>query len=190
MQADFVTRQLSDLINDIDTAFTRSSLNNAVIQEQFFVEVFLPLFAGDPNPVHPATPEMWLNVAHGPFNEVSVINAKNELLFTVPPLFSQSAIKPLDGSRQDARMPSLSDAVYAARMYAGRGADAVQNVVAHELRNRAFMFNAKDVNQEHLERWNAIFARYNRAPLTPSTVTTSTPHADDIARDSTEFDPV
>jgi hypothetical protein len=192
MPNDLLTQRLSDLIDDVDKSFTRSTAAHAVIQENFFVEVFLPIFAGDENPLHAATPEMWMRLAHGPFNEVTVVNPQSEVLFVVPPLYSQSAIKPLDGTGKGSRMPSLSAAVESARMYASQGPNAVHNVIAHELGQRAFMFNVQGMDQDHIARWNAIFARYNR-PLLPIKATpnsTPTTHADNIARDSTDIDPL
>lgn len=192
MANDLLTQQLADLINDVDQSFTHSTAAHAVIPENFFVEVFLPIFAGDENPPHKATPEMWMRVARGPFNEVTVVNPQNEVLFIVPALYSQSAIKPLDGTGKAARMPSISDAVNAARMYASQGPNAMHNMIAHELGQRAFMFNVQNMDQDHINRWNAIFARYDR-PLLPTkaaSTNTSTTHADNIARDSTEFDPL
>jgi hypothetical protein len=193
MHLDPVTRDLTRLIDDIDQNFTRASINNAVVLESFFVEVFLPMFAGDANPPHKVTPEMWMNVARGPFNEVTVVNAANEVLFTVPALCSQEAIKPLDGTRQDAHMPSLSGPLQAASMYAGHGQNAVQNFIARELTSRAFMFRTNTMSQPNIERWNAIFTRYNR-PLLPTTATAAaaatSSHADHLSRDSDEFDPL
>lgn len=188
---DPLTQNLSDLIEDVAASFTQSTASQRVIQESFFLGIFLPMFAGDENPVHKATPEMWYNVAHGPFNEVTVVDAQGQFLFSVPALASQSAIKPLDGTGPSARMSTVTDMIRTARLYSARGPQVVDGIIRTELDKRAFLFEQSEMSQENIARWNAIFARYDR-PLLPinATLTPSSSTHVDPARDSTEFDPI
>lgn len=191
--ADITAVQLSDLIDDVTADFTATSTVHLAIAEQFFVDVFLPMFAGDEHAPWGATPNMWVNMAKGPFNEVNVVNTQGELLFAVPAMVSQNAIKAIDGTGASARMQTVGNMVEMAKMYANRGPMAVQNVIKSELDKRSFLFADKNISAENIRRWNEIFTRYNR-PLLPTiaTATASTPstHAHHIARDSTEFDPL
>jgi len=189
---DPVTDHLNDLILDVEEAFTNDTSNQRVLAESFFVGVFLPLFAGDENPLHKATPQMWMNVANGPFNEVAVVDAEGTLLYRVPALASQAAIKPLDGTGQSAHMSTVSNMVQTARLYANRGPNVVQHLIAEEMGKRSFMFNQKEMSAEHIQRWNEIFARYDRPllPVTAAAAQLTSSHADNPARDSTDFDAI
>jgi hypothetical protein len=189
---DPVTEHLNDLILEVEEDFTNDKSHQVVLAESFFVGVFLPMFAGDENPQHKVTPEMWMNLAHGPFNEVTVLNDRNEMLFVVPPLASQDAIKPLDGTGQAAHMTTVTDMVKTARLYANRGTNVVQHFIADEMNKRSFMFNEKAMSADHIRRWNEIFARYDRPllPVSGLAEQTTPSHAANITRDSTDFDPI
>jgi hypothetical protein len=187
---DPLTERLNDLILDVEAQFTTDASNQAVVSEVLFVNVFLPMFASDENPHHKATPEMWMNLAHGPFNEVTVCDQEHRVLFHVPPLASQDAIKPLDGTGPSARMQTVTDMVQTARLYANRGPNVLEHFILQEMDRRSFMFNEKTMSADHIRRWNEIFTRYNR-PLLPVAATaeqTTSTNATNLARDSTEFD--
>jgi hypothetical protein len=183
-------QSLFDMIKEVSHDLTTSTANRVHLREDYFVNIFLPMFCGEvnPNTSTPITPEMWFNLARGPFNEVTVVDMKGAELFVVPPFFTQAAINPLDGTGKAATMPSVTDMLMTARMHAPRGAAAAENYMANEMDRRSFMFNKDIDNSENIGRWNEIYKRYGREPI-PTNATQSTQPANvDIARDSSEFD--
>jgi hypothetical protein len=189
---DFITQSLNDLLKDLEDNLVNDKSGQRVIAESFFVGVFLPMFAGDENPQHKATPEMWFNVARSAFNEVTVVSDGGGFLFDVPALASQDAIKPLDGTGKDANMQTVTDMITTARLYAQRGPNVMQGIIANEMDKRSFLFKEAQMSADHIRRWNEIFARYDRPllPVTGAVATNTTNHAYDPARDSTDFEPL
>lgn len=184
-------QRLAETIADVTAELTNSSDNKAQIGEDFFVKVFLRMFAGEPEYMERVKPEMWFNVAHGPFNEVTVVDAKGQPLFDVPAYFSQKVVNPLDGTGKAASLPSITDMVKTANHHAFRGAGAGDAYLLQELERRSFMFNPNADLSEDAKRWNEIFARYGVKPVHQVEPTLKQPEPNvDIARDSSEFDPL
>jgi hypothetical protein len=189
-------QQLADTIQDVFQELVVSDANVEKIPEDFFVKVFLPMFAGDKEAMARVTPEMWFNLAKGPFNEVAVIDGRGTELFRVPPFYSQKVIKPLDGTGKAAHMPTIADVVKSANNHAFRGPGLGDAYLSQELAARSFMFDPDaDVSDDN-RRWGEIFARYKDV-LASRGITVAqpkptglnpTPTNVDIARDSTEFD--
>ena len=175
---------IEEVTNDLSVAPAK-----VVLREDFFVNVFLQMFAGKPDKETKVSPHMWISAAKGPFNEVTVVDNQGHFLYDVPAYFSDKAIKPLDGTGKDARMPTVTDMISHAKQYANRGAAVVEGFILQELDNRSFMFNKGVDNSETIARWNAIFARYGIKPIgQTSTVNQHAANPDNIARDSTDFD--
>lgn len=182
-------QRLADTIEEVTADLTNSTANIEVIREDFFVNVFLPMFSGTAQGEQTrVTPEMWFNVAHGPFNEVTVVNAQNEPLFNVPPYFSPDVIKPLDGTGKAAGLPTITDMVKQAQHHAFRGPGLGDAFLLQELERRSFMFDPNADLSEDNKRWNEIFARYGVKPVQPEQPLNHVPANADITRDSTDFE--
>lgn len=184
-------QRLSDTITELGKEFIEPIVGDVpTITEDFFVRVFLPMFAGDEVLPYPVTNGMWLNVSHSPFNEVRVINAGGHHIFNVPPLLDQSMIKPLDGTGVAKDLPSITDMLTRARLVGKQGANAMNRYLKEELERRNFMFSESG-NVDIGARWIEIFKRYNRVENTGAVAPGQTPSAARPAdHDSSEFDPL
>lgn len=181
-------QRLADEIKELGPLLSNPTLNRAVLSEENFVKVFLPMFAGLPTAHPDITPNTWLNVARGPFNEVTVVDAKGVKLFDVPPYFAQDHSKPLDGTGPDAHMPSVSNMLMNARLLSSRGPTAMQNYIDSEMDRRKHMFGNEGDHTGDIVRWNEIFKRYNLPEI--SLTAQAQNNNVDPTRDSQEFDPL
>lgn len=137
----------------------------ATMDEHRFVSIFLPMFAGDAVQhyrEHGAHIGTWHMFAGSPFKEVRVIDNQGVELFRVPPIFNDTAIKPLDGTGQSEGIPSIADMLMRADMIAKQGPLAYEQYMQSELGRRSFMFTDENDESQYIQRWNAIFQRYNR----------------------------
>lgn len=168
------------------------------VDERRFVAVFLPMFAGDaeqPYLNHGANIDTWRKIAGGPNKEVVIIADNGGELFRVPPLFDMEALQPLGTTNIGRGIPSISDMLARANLIAKQGKRAYDTFVEDELARRSFMFSDKKHEDEYIERWNAIFTRYNR-PLISKTPTGSATIVDQnnngrpTNSDGDEFEPV
>lgn len=183
-------QRLLDTITDVTAELTNAP-SPTVINEDFFVRVFLRMFAGEPEYLERVKPEMWFNVSHGPFNEVAVVDAKGNFLYNVPAYFSQAAVKPLDGTGKAEHLPSITDVVRQANHHAFRGVGQGEAFLMQELERRSFMFNVNADVSGDAKRWMEIFERYGVKPVRPVEQTLKQPEPNvDIARDSSEFEPL
>ncbi len=156
-----------------DTAeelFEQFALDDSVelnrIQEPFFVNVFLPFFADGKNPIYPNVDlQMWLNVAHSPYNEVIVTDTAGVELYRVPPLCDKNSFKPLDGKREDRNMPTIFDMTQTMMAIGKQGYQQMMNYFTNELQRRDFMFVKTPDSQAIVQRWNDILARYGRTTV-------------------------
>lgn len=184
-------QQLSDVIADITRDLTHDNNNLVRMPEDFFVNTFLRFFSGEQGLHKNISPETWFNLAHGPFNEVIIINSRGEELYKVPSFYSQDAVIPLTGAGQDANMQSVTNMVITAQMYSARGAVVVDNIIANEMDKRSFMFNTNVDSSAIIDRWNEIFKRYGKPLIQQGAGASSTTVTKvDITRDSSEFDPL
>jgi len=181
-----LAQKIDQITQDLFTAPPKQRM-----REDFFVNVFLQMFAGKPESETKVNGQMWITAAQGPFNEVTVVDAQGNFLFDVPAYFSDKAIKPLDGTGRDAKMQTLTDMIGHAKQYASRGTAVVEGFIAAELDKRSFMFNKDIDNSDSIARWNAIFARYGIKPIDQTlTVNQDAASANNPTRDSTDFDPL
>lgn len=137
-----------------------STSDHARLAERIFVGVFLPFFAGDEKPAYPVTIGHWINVAGSPFASVDVVDAQQQRLFTVPPVFDRSAVQPIQ-SRGTSIQHVVLSAEQLSRMHPTQGA----NYLSAELTRRALVMKVPTSVLAHLETWNAIFTRYGRPPI-------------------------
>lgn len=187
-------QRLMDTITELGREFGEVPPSDIpTIREDFFVRVFLPLFAGDETNPYKVTETMWLNVSFSPFAEVRVVDNQNQELFMVPPLYDRSVVKPMTGAGEERNMPTITDMLARARLVGKQGPVAMNRYLTEELERRNFVVESDGV-KSIAKRWIEIFQRYDRLPKdlnfgTQSTgVQTST--IADIGRDSSEFDPL
>lgn len=130
-----------------------------VIQEEFFVSVFLPYFAGDldekdfPPGISPHT---WLQIAGSPLNKVNVVDRNGNVLFQVPPVRHPAGVS-LFGEKAS---KNFKNQILYAMELAGvsRGAES-QNVLNHALKQK-HIETIEDQREKYLKEWAKIYLRY------------------------------
>ena len=183
------------LSRDVDTILdlfeSSGGLKVPTIDEAMFANVFLPFFANDEVKMYNVTTEMWLRIAHSPYNEVAVINRVGVELLRVPPLFDQKSFKPIDGGPTDPKLPGMFDMMQTAMNFGKQGYASMINYFNNEMSRRNHMFVRAPDADENLRRWNDIFVRYGRKPIELTTANAaSVPVSQSAGFDSQEFDPL
>lgn len=133
---------------------------NNVMAERIFVQVFLPLFAGEPLISPKVCMAMWANKAGSPYRPVDVVDGAGKLLFTVPAIMDRSAVNPAANVRGGI-MHVIATASQL-RQISPQDSDAY---VDSELGSRAMMMQSTPGLMENVKTWNAIMLRYGRKPL-------------------------
>lgn len=93
----------------------------------------------------------WLNEVGSPYNECNVYNSSEELIFTVPALFTRNELMSVDDAY---RLPMLVEqAALRSRVLEKMG----ENFVKTEIEP---LFYPPEVPEEFISRWNTIFKHY------------------------------
>lgn len=137
---------------------------NKKMPEYVFLKAFLPFFCGeetDPEVGHKITEGHWISFAEGAFMPVDVVDANNEVLFTVPPRRDNNSIAPAHVNDMN-NYATVSDQYK--NLAASRPAEANRfHYTMLEERKDALRTNIRTL--EHLYAWNKIFKRYDRPLL-------------------------
>lgn len=153
--------RLSNEIKDISERMEIAADKGLVaLSERIFVNVFLPLFAGDKELMYPVTFNTWSSCAGGPCREVNVVDVSGKILFTVPPLFDRSTVNPTVESNV-----SIAHVVLTAGQYTKIHPVQGVNYLNNELSKRAMLMQTPGNVITNLEIWNNIFIRYGRPPI-------------------------
>jgi hypothetical protein len=157
-------KRLSEEISQISSAI--SSLDREDVRtmpERVFVNIWLPFFADE----KPLRPELkvdfthWVNFVGSPYKSVQVVDADGKELFLVPPLFDRSLINPTGRQGNGSIMDVVAQMKNLALLHPNQGAVFFDK----ELTRRALLMKVPPNIMESLKTWNAIFARYGKAPL-------------------------
>ena len=181
---DFRLQQQLDQIQEISAQLAAGVASDiATLEERIFVEVFLPLFAGDVKLPYPVSLTTWTNYAGSPYRAVNVIDLSGKVLFTVPALYDRTAINPVS----DAAIP-ISHIVATASQYARIHPSQGLYYLDAQLSKRALVMKVPSNVIEDLTTWNAIFVRYNRTPI--MALNTQTSDLDEGDTLEYEFEPM
>jgi len=146
---------IKDSLKEADTDST------ARLEEYIFVNVFLPLFAGDTELMYPqASLAIWANIAGSVYKPVNIVNKNGEVLYTVPPIMNNTVINPISNSKT-----SLAHVVATAKQYSNIHPVQGRNYLMAELTQRATIMNVPKNVLENLHQWNEIFTRYGRPKI-------------------------
>jgi hypothetical protein len=143
----------------------------ARLPEDQFVNVFLPLLAGDTELPYPATIADWISIAGSPYKCVDVFdNSTGEILFRVPPFFDYHGVNPVRniskrGGAGRPDQPAFTDIIATAANLAGLHANQARAFVEQSLRSRAKLMDSNVLLARHVLQFNAILKRYGRKPL-------------------------
>jgi hypothetical protein len=158
-QAAFILRVAADLNQIAEENIQR-------LPEPIFVEVFLPLFAGE-ELKYPkeSTIAGWISIAGTPYKEVDIYDpATNKVLFRCPALFDYNGVNPVRnvadrGARPIAEIVSMAGEL--TNLHPNQGIA----FLARELNKRALTMNTGEKLAPNVARWNVVFARYGRKPF-------------------------
>jgi len=161
MMDDYKKQKLIEDINRVGEQLSSIAVNDIPrLQERIFVNVFLPLFAGDENRIYNATFETWISFAGSAYTNVDVIDVGGNVLFTVPPLFDRAVINPVNEFNT-----SIAHVVTTAGQYARIHPKQGSRYLDSELTRRATIMKIPANILKNLEIWNSIFKRYNRPEI-------------------------
>lgn len=182
-------QRLTEEITKIRETLTQVSAHPQ-LPERIFVGVFLPMFAGD-NPLpYDVSLDFWINVvAQSPFSPVDVVDQQHNVLFTVPPVYDQTAIQPVPPS--DQHIKSIAEVVATSDQLARLHPSQGEHYLNAELNQRSLIMRQPANVLRHAQTWNAIFERYGRPPLV-ALVNKAETEATDKATpgDDYEFEPL
>jgi hypothetical protein len=154
------TEEINAIRQSLDEQETAT---RARMPERIFVGLWLAVFHKGQNEFYPQVNlDMWANYAGNEYREVDIINAKGEVLFSVPPLFDRSGIKAIQG-KDRTRMPggNILNIIRNAELRSRVSPQDGRNYLSAHLKQRAlFMADLPPSVRTNLERWDAIFKRY------------------------------
>ena len=165
-----IQRQLAEANKD---AITR-------MPEAVFAQIFMPMFAGEDNPVYPdlATLENWVRCAGGQtgfghFMPVDVIAPAGNVLFRVPPIFNRDVVN----NERPRDQASMMNIVLTAQNYTNFSPQHGEAYLSAKLTERNLLMKVPANVLRDVEVWNAIFKRYGKPELMaiPKTDTPETP---------------
>ena len=159
--------QLSDKLDLVREQLAQTSESDvAKLPERIFVNVFLPLFAGDEKLLYEAKiyPH-WINVAGNPYRPVDVIDVRGNVLFRVPPVLDRTRVSTSTQTQKEGPRGSISHMVASAQQYAGMSPVLGERYLSKQFTERALLMKVPHSVLQDLETWNAIFERYGRPPL-------------------------
>lgn len=163
------------------------------IPENLFSGVFLALFANLEEQHPTATIQNWIAIAGNPFQEVDVFDEKGEILFVVPPMFSNAAINP---KLMDGKEP-VSHMVQIANKLAQRSPIEANNYISHKYAGLRDSIANKVSRVDYAQEWNSIFIRYGLEPIAPlpaslteKSTTSERSLLDDLRGDDLDFTPI
>jgi len=128
------------------------------LQEDIFINVFLPVFAGNES-LYGVTLKDWTE-RFGVFNSVTVINKANEELFTVPPFMDNTIVKPRKEG-EDRIADIIEGALKRSYIHPVQGERYI-NTKFNEVFSRLIQ---SENGLSHLRTWNTIFTRYGFDPV-------------------------
>lgn len=156
-----------DFINTVFGELNRIAEDDiARLPEDIFIEVFMPLFAGE-ELKHPkeATIAGWISVAGTPYKEVDIFDkATGKVLFRCPPLFDYNGINPVRSVADRQNRPIAEVAAMAEKLRMIHPKQSEHYLVT-ELSKRSLLLNSGARLAQNVLRWNEVFKRYGRKPL-------------------------
>lgn len=156
-----------DFINMVAGELNRIATEDvAKLPEDIFVEVFMPLFAGE-ELKHPkeSTIAGWISIAGTPYKEVDVFEkTTGKVLFRCPPLFDYNGINPVRKIDDRKNLPLSEVAVIAEKLRLIHPKQSEVYLV-QELSKRSILVNSGARLAQNVLRWNEVFKRYDRPPM-------------------------
>lgn len=139
-------------------------LNNnkpkAAIPEVVFVQHFLPYFqdfARNKETQNDSLLCKWLELANGPYNEVDVVGANGETLFTVPSIYIKN-VAAIDNVK---KFDFTNTVTNYNRKLNNNPVDA-ENYINSQMGSVPKFIHDANGNKQEQQRWIEIFKRYNK----------------------------
>jgi C1A family cysteine protease len=152
-----IEQQIVDIQSQLEEV---ASADIKTMPEDLFVNVFLPLFAGDEEKKYKVNFAMWAGQAGSAYKPVNIVDAANKVLFTVPPLFDRNQVTPVEGDGI-----RMSHVIHTTQQYANMHPAQAEAYLNEQLSQRNLVKRVPANILNHLESWNAIFKRYGRPEI-------------------------
>lgn len=157
----FLDRLNEDVVRDAKEIQEYGKRETVTIPEVNFVQVFLPYFAQDPENLYDVHVGHWIAIAGGPFNSVNVADPSGEILYTVPPIFDNTALTLKPHEAPEAIYEVIGNANNLALSFPAKGIRYMREHLGELYRKMV----DKTIAIEQIRTWNAIFTRYGREPI-------------------------
>ena len=152
--------KITELLNRTNEMLTLLNNDNIPkLQEQIFVGVFIPVFAGEES-LYGATIDTWIKFTGSPYKEVDVIDNKGNTLFRVPPIYDRNTVNSISDSKKPIGH-IITTAQQFSRIHPNQGIAYLEN----ELNKKAMLIKIPSNILNNLEFWNMVFKRYGREPI-------------------------
>ena len=159
------TNSLKQMFAEVETEHIHS------IPEDIFVNMFLPLFSGELTTNTTELLKQWYTLAGTPYAAVNVIDAKGNVVATVPPIKNRD-ILPISSKRDERH--SLETTFEIAKQKASLSPNLAQNIVINELNNRFLTKVNVNTNNSITEQWTALLKHYGKNLMPDSKVISNT----------------
>lgn len=162
----FVTPQSDDshlakeMLNDLENLKRMEEDLVVRIPEVNFVQVFLPYFAGDEENPYDVDLSSWTTLVGSPFRKAYVVDAKGDILFTVPPMSDNTVFSP-KGVRDDYQ-DHFPEVIGNLNNQRARSLIQGSQYFREFLKQYYTKLIDKAFVADHIIAWNEIFRRYDR----------------------------
>ncbi len=151
------------------------------INEDFFIQSFLPFFAGEEKPEHlTEMRQLWLELAGDVFGEVELVDAFGVTKSIVPPLSNRGIIDFANPAQRE----SFQLVLTRAEAKAGVSSDASDTMLLNALNTTlASKENIEKSNKALEERWRVFLAQYGKGFVHEKNKPVSTSGSDALSDD-------
>ncbi|MFA5623268.1 MAG: hypothetical protein WC981_03500 [Candidatus Dojkabacteria bacterium] len=169
--------EASEKVNFAYDSIVGDKIKGKISEEGF--KYFLPYFSGElPLSKDNNVVAQWISIAGTPMSEVVVVDAKGQVVFTVPPLFDSNGIN-ITNRRERNSFADISSDFIRMNVSTPIAANNFLNNSLHKKVEEIVDHNHKPTMNQ--ERWNSILKRYGKEveSETKETKTSSNDNASD-----------
>lgn len=161
------------------------------ISEAAFKEMFLPMFLNQDSNPHNMVLMKWAQYVGSIFHKAYVVDEKNNVLFTVPPVVKRDAIVELGKTDNDGRpMQNVAHMIATYNQMTNIGPSAAENYLNEQLTRRLSIMKGNQDYLDDLATWNEIFKRYGVTPIKEVDGVTNKPASKGMASEHDEIEPL
>jgi hypothetical protein len=161
------------------------------ISEAAFKTIFLPMFQNQDSNPHGMVLMKWAQYVGSIFHKAYVVDEKNNILFTVPPVVKRDAIAELGRTDGDGRpLQNVAHMINTYNQMTNIGPIPAENYLNEQLTRRLSIMKGDQNYLDDLTAWNEIFKRYGVAPIKEVDGVTTKTDTKGIASQHDEIEPL